>query len=155
MNQQAKIQGHKIVAIKPVLNTKQQAFVHYYLMNGNNATQAAKSAGYSPDTAAQSGSRLLKNVNIREQIDAFNSKLARKSGHTRERYNEILDERLELNPVGNPSHADFRGYMEFGAKLNGLIVDKTEITGEITFEGFKRRMAAAIIDVTPDKDNPE
>lgn len=53
------------------LTDKQRAWVLAYLSNGFNATQACISTGYSPDTARQQGSRLLTNVAIRQEIDAF------------------------------------------------------------------------------------
>lgn len=49
------------------LNTKQSSFVEHYLRL-NNATQAAIEAGYSAKTAAQIGSRLLKNVEIAARV---------------------------------------------------------------------------------------
>jgi phage terminase small subunit len=52
------------------LNDRQKLFVDYYLANGLNATQAAKRAGYSAETAYSMGPRLLKNVEIRAQVDA-------------------------------------------------------------------------------------
>jgi phage terminase small subunit len=53
------------------LTDKQRAFLIAYLSNGFNATKAALTAGYSEDTARQQGSRLLSNVDIRQEIDAF------------------------------------------------------------------------------------
>jgi phage terminase small subunit len=41
---------------------RRHAFVHAYMSNGQNATQAAISAGYSKKTAYSQGQRLLKNV---------------------------------------------------------------------------------------------
>ena len=136
------------------LNTRQQAFVDYYLANGNNATQAAMSAGYSNHTAMQQGSRLLTNLHIKQQIEAFTSRMAAKAEITRDYLNKRLQITIEQDPVGKPSHADLRGAVETAARLNGLIVDKTEISGEVTFEGFKKRMNEKMIDVTPDKKKP-
>lgn len=53
------------------LTRKQQAFVNAYIVNGFNATQAALSAGYSEDTAYSQGARLLKNVEIQTEINAY------------------------------------------------------------------------------------
>ncbi|MGQ3300176.1 terminase small subunit [Reyranella sp.] len=50
------------------LNERRQAFVQAYLSNGHNATQAAISAGYSPKTAQEQGSRLLSNVMVRAML---------------------------------------------------------------------------------------
>ena len=108
------------------LNTRQQAFVDYYLANGNNATQAAMSAGYSNHTAMQQGSRLLTNLHIKQQIEAFTSRMADKAEITRDYLNKRLQITIEQDPVGKPSHADLRGAVETAARLNGLIVDKKE-----------------------------
>lgn len=51
----------------PGLTEKQQRFVGEYLIM-LNATQAAISAGYSPKTAKQQGSRLLTNVDVQRSI---------------------------------------------------------------------------------------
>lgn len=46
------------------LTPKQKAFCDAYIENGGNATQAAKTAGYSEKTAYSIGQRLLKNVEV-------------------------------------------------------------------------------------------
>ena len=50
------------------LNLKQIRFADEYIRNGGNGTQAAIFAGYSPKTAAQQASRLLKDANVSEYI---------------------------------------------------------------------------------------
>lgn len=49
------------------LNERQRRFVLEYSKSGNG-TQAATYAGYSPKTARQIASRLLRNVNVREAL---------------------------------------------------------------------------------------
>ena len=49
------------------LTDKQKRFCEEYLID-LNATQAAIRAGYSPKTAEQTASRLLRNVNVQEYI---------------------------------------------------------------------------------------
>ena len=51
------------------MNARQQRFVTEYLVD-LNATQAAIRAGYSPKTAQQQGSRLLRNVVVKQAIAA-------------------------------------------------------------------------------------
>lgn len=51
-----------------MLSTKQTVFVEAYLANGFNATKAALHAGYSPKSAYSQGQRLLKNVEIAQEI---------------------------------------------------------------------------------------
>ena len=43
-------------------------FIHCYLLNGLNGTQAAIDAGYSVKTAAALGSRLLTTVKVKEAL---------------------------------------------------------------------------------------
>lgn len=50
------------------LSQQQRVFVAEYLKNGQNATSAAISAGYSEKTAGSQGSRLLTNVEIQQAI---------------------------------------------------------------------------------------
>ncbi len=52
------------------LTHKQQLFVREYCLD-QNATQAAKRAGYSNKSAYSQGQRLLKNVEIKKLIDSF------------------------------------------------------------------------------------
>lgn len=52
-------------------------FVNEYLKNGNNATQAAISAGYSEKTAYSQGSRLLKSVEVQQYLNKTEQNLNR------------------------------------------------------------------------------
>ena len=54
---------------KDSTETRRAAFIEAYLSNGANARDAAIQAGFSPASAASQGSRLLKNVNVAQQID--------------------------------------------------------------------------------------
>ncbi|MBZ0291415.1 MAG: terminase small subunit [Anaerolineae bacterium] len=85
------------LADRSVLNDGQQAFVYYYLQTFN-ATKAAILAGYSPDTAYAQGHRLLKNAEIRAEIDRHMRTLAmdatevlvRLSAHARGDFSEFI-----------------------------------------------------------------
>ena len=46
------------------MTDKQKLFIEHYMSNGFNATQAAKSAGYSEKTAGQIGEQNLKKLEI-------------------------------------------------------------------------------------------
>lgn len=59
---------------KKHLNKRQLDFIQEY-MKTNNITQSAIKAGYSPKTAAVQGCNLLKNVKVRNYIDAINERL--------------------------------------------------------------------------------
>ena len=58
-----------------VLTDMQMRFVQEYPID-LNATQAAKRAGYSEDTAASMGSQLLRNINISRAIKAYREQIA-------------------------------------------------------------------------------
>ena len=75
-----------------MLTAKQAAFVAEYAVD-RNATQAAIRAGYSAKTAASQGERLLRNVEVRQAVDAGLNRLATKTGVTAER---VLRERARL-----------------------------------------------------------
>lgn len=50
------------------LTELQEAFAVAFATNGGNATQAAKDAGYSEQTARQQGQRLAKHPNVMKRI---------------------------------------------------------------------------------------
>ena len=73
-----------MTTLKPTKKTKQKPkaghppgsaeqriklFVEALLSNGENVTKAAVAAGFSPKSAASQGSRLLKNVKVRQELD--------------------------------------------------------------------------------------
>lgn len=70
------------------LNAKQQSFIDHYV-ELKNATEAAKRAGYSKKTAGAKGHDLLKNIEIKAQIDKRLQELSIKTNITAER---ILEE---------------------------------------------------------------
>jgi phage terminase small subunit len=51
---------------KKKLTMKQEAFCKYYMTNGFNATQAAISAGYSPNGIRVTACKLLAHANIKK-----------------------------------------------------------------------------------------
>ena len=57
---------------------KQKIFVSEYVKTGN-ATESAKKAGYSDKTAYSTGQRLLKNVEIRKEIERMQSEALEKA----------------------------------------------------------------------------
>lgn len=71
------------------LTLKQQMFVWEYLGNGFNATQAAKTAGYSAKTADSQASRMLKDVKVHAVLAARTQKAMQRREITAER---VLDE---------------------------------------------------------------
>lgn len=51
-------------------DSRRALFVEAFLSNNGNATNAALAAGFAPKAAACQGSRLLKNVKVRQLIDS-------------------------------------------------------------------------------------
>lgn len=51
------------------LNSQQIAFCYEYIANNFNGRNAAKAAGYSPNTAAEQASRLLNNAKVKAKIE--------------------------------------------------------------------------------------
>ena len=64
---------------------KRLIFASEYISNGQNATQAAIVAGYSPKTAGSIGHALLKNLEIKAILGKANAEAARISGLSVER----------------------------------------------------------------------
>lgn len=92
------------------LSAKQKLFARAYIITFN-ATQAAKEAGYSEKTAYSQGQRLLKNVEIKKEIDLAKAErlerlqidadyvLNRMVEIDQMDYAEILDEHGAFKPV--------------------------------------------------------
>lgn len=74
---------------KEAAAARKTCFAEAYIANGGNATEAAKTAGYSPATAAQAGSRLLRDVQVRAMVEESQrqhlEKVQRETGITLER----------------------------------------------------------------------
>jgi phage terminase small subunit len=104
---------------------KQRAFVREYLCSPN-ATRAAIKAGYSPATAEQAGSRLLKNVRIRAAIEAAQAKLVERTEITKEwvvrEAVETYRQARQLNQI-----AAARATLDLLARLHGHIVEKRDV----------------------------
>ena len=66
------------------MTKKQRRFIDEYLCD-YNATQAAIRAGYSPDTAHVQGCELLKNANVKKELDKKMAEISRRTGITAER----------------------------------------------------------------------
>lgn len=77
------------------LNDKQQAFLSAYLSNGFNATQAAKSAGYSERTAVVKGCVLKKDPRIAAEISRYMDELAMPMGEALARLSLIATGSME------------------------------------------------------------
>lgn len=132
------------------LNSRELDFVTYYRADGN-ATQAAIRAGYSKRSAASQGSSMLKRPHIREEITRRAARTARRHEIT---IDTVAQEHGDI-AFGNPDAwgtslkwSDKRGSLDSLARHLGMFVDRTEHSGSVTFEDFRKQFTA--IDVTPD-----
>jgi phage terminase small subunit len=107
------------------LTPKQQRFCDEYLID-LNATQAAIRAGYSPKTAEQTASRLLRNVKVQEYIAKRQKELSRST--------EITQERVikELALIAFSNNADYAHVVEkkMKAEVGGALVDVLDEDGK-------------------------
>jgi phage terminase small subunit len=74
-------------------------FVEALLSNGENVTQAAVAAGFSPKSAASQGSRLLKNVKVRQIIDSRRTALVAKYELTTDMIVRSIVQELTFDPA--------------------------------------------------------
>ena len=79
------------------LTEQQQKFCDEYLID-LNATQAAIRAGYSAKTAAEQGSRLLRIVKVRNQIDKLMAERSKRTGVNQDRVIRELAKIAFVNP---------------------------------------------------------
>ena len=107
------------------LTDKQKRFCEEYLID-LNATQAAIRAGYSPKTAEQTASRLLRNVKVQEYIAKRQKELSRST--------EITQERVikELALIAFSNNADYAHVVEkkMKAEVGGALVDVLDEDGK-------------------------
>ena len=89
------------------LTPKQKAFADNYLVNGFNATQAYKDAGYkwkNDNVAKASDSQLLANPNVNDYISKRLKRIEKKKETKQINFNEMVDNILlqyaDINQVG-------------------------------------------------------
>ncbi len=106
------------------LNPRQDRFVDEYLLDGNG-TQAAIKAGFSPATAAQQASRLLRNAKVQQAIGERQRQLAEKRQWDRERVVAEAEENLagarEAKQFGSAN-----GALELIGRVTGLLNEKQQ-----------------------------
>ncbi len=86
---------------KATLNGGQRRFVDRYCETFN-ATRSAEDAGYSKKTAASQGSRLLKNVKVREAVEARLAEMAMSSTEALVRLRKLAikgDDQVKLSAL--------------------------------------------------------
>ena len=125
------------MAKKKKFTPRQEKFMEEYIML-DNATQAAKNAGYSEKTAYSQGQRLLKNVEIADEIARRRAEI-RKTSITPER---IVREYLQLL---NANMKDYAAWGPGGVKprpSDALTEEQTAAISEIaeTQSGIKIKL---------------
>jgi hypothetical protein len=124
------------------MTMKQKVFCTAYIGNNGNATQAAKTAGYSEHTAAAAGSQNLRKPLIKQYIaekqQAILDRLDISADSVAQEHATIAFAKLK---DGSITPADKRGSLDSLAKYLGMFVDRHHVEGEITFEAFRKRFA--------------
>jgi len=121
----------------------QQAFADEYIVNPQNATQAAIKAGYAPTTARSKASQLLTKVNVQKYIEGRHRELedAKIAGQkevlqfwTEGLRGQRHEQVVTSTPVGAEivenelSEKDKLKNSELLAKATGMFIDRQEIT---------------------------
>ncbi len=125
---------------KPKLTGRRKKFVYHYLKDGQNASEAARKAGYSEKYAADIGSRLLKKESIKVYIDNELSEAfgAEKAGLKRRILDELQSEAFAESvyydetkggTVTRPNASKMKA-LELLAKYLGMLIEKHEHTGK-------------------------
>jgi phage terminase small subunit len=84
---------------KQAAGEKKKLFAEAYIANGGNASEAAKSAGYSAKTAGVTGCRLLKDVQVQSILGERQKALANKYELTAEAIIKSIAQELHFDPA--------------------------------------------------------
>lgn len=101
------------------LTDKQRLFCHYYLRSFNQ-TMAAIKAGYSPERAHVTGSELVRNSKVKEEIKRLKGKM------TEELFIDAMD---VLRKYVEIAFSDINDFVQYGKKE--ITIDKDEDGNEI------------------------
>lgn len=86
---------------------KREAFIEAYFVNGENATQAAVTAGFSPKSASAAAGRLLKDVRVSHKIAQRRTEIVKDMRLNTERLCQEIA-RLALSDPRRIMHPDGR-----------------------------------------------
>lgn len=107
-----------------MLTAKQQAFVDEYLID-LNATRAAKSAGYSENTASETGYENLRKPQIQEAIQKAMNKRSERVGLTADEVLQGIKDIYTQEKQEDPKTA--LKALELAGKHLKLFTDKVEL----------------------------
>jgi phage terminase small subunit len=118
------------------ITRKQQKFVNEYMAD-LNATQAAIRAGYSEKTAYSIGQRLLKNVEIRDEVERIMASSRMSPADITKRLELMADGTIPTKIVKTPSRTygkptireeyDTKGATESMGKIYALFIDRSQV----------------------------
>lgn len=114
------------------LNERRKLFIKEYLID-QNATEAAKRAGYSEKTAYSQGHDLLKNPEIKEAIQSELNKTHDKLEITVERIQDELA-KMAFGKVSKDSilcNRDKTKALELLGKNKAMFTDKVDMVGSV------------------------
>lgn len=129
------------------LTIKQELFVAAYCSNGYNATQAALTAGYSPNSAGVIGSENLSKPEIAEAIDSHKLMVQKRCGVTLQSLIDELEEaRVAALSAETVQSSAAVAATQAKAKLTGmdkLVIDNISSDGSMTPKGVNVTITAA------------
>ena len=114
---------YKLTSMKTELTFKQEMFAREYTADGN-ATRAATVVGYSEDTAYSAGSRLLRNVKVKERIDELTAEAADRNDL---KMDEVIAYWRQVLEDPNQRTSDRTKVSELIAKYLGAFKERVEI----------------------------
>jgi len=125
---------------KEAAETRKRMFAEAYIANGENATDAARAAGFSAHTAGSQGSRLLKDLKVQALIAERRAQLLNKLELTTEAVLRNLAQAVYFDPR-KLFHQDGRAKLphelddDTAAAINGMEVEV--LGGKVTGMKFK------------------
>lgn len=96
---------------KDMLNDRQDAFKAFYRANGGNATQAAISAGYSPNGASVAGVRLVKRLGLQSAASVRAAEIVERAK---------LEESALVEELRRIAHFDIRKLYDSSGRLRDI-----------------------------------
>ena len=133
----------ELILEKSGLSEKRQSFVREYMID-NNATQAAKRAGYSEHTAYSQGHRLLKYAEIAKTISQIKTARVSALGFGKD---DLINFRIETIRSPHTTHAQKERAAAFLDRIWGLYENKINVnlTGNLAeqMENARRRAASS------------
>lgn len=129
------------------LTIKQELFVAAYCSNGYNATKAALTAGYSPNSAGVIGSENLSKPEIAEAIDSHKLMVQKRCGITlKSLIDELEEARVAALTAETVQSSAAVAATQAKAKLTGmdkLVIDNISSDGSMTPKGVNVTITAA------------